>query len=295
MCVLICACARCVCLVFRLRFGAFSPPPTSVTEALRETESGRGTVGRRAARWALGAVVCLFGPAARTCWGEWRDRDWGVVKGVVHVEEWGRGVVRRSLVLENRETASTCARLSKGRVSRVSPGYARAGRAALSFFWASPLALSGRVRLYLGTCPACPVCSLTLLSPHSSLHLCPLSAFSPTLPVPRPAHHPAMHTRSRLSHTPRTARDTHMCVNVCSASPKLSWQLLFEKIGNMTVHVASPLPATHSRARSGTGTEVHPLSGGRARLRLARSPLQEGAQPSVQARWRGWLCDRGLI
>lgn len=68
------------------------------------------------------------------------------------------------------------------------------------------------------------------------------------------------------------------------------------KILSMTVLVASPLPATHSRARSGTSTtEVHPLSCRCAGLRLARSPLQEGAQPSVQACWRGRLCDRGLI
>ena len=215
-----------------------------------------------------------------------------MVKGVV--EEWGLGG-RPGVSCSRPATASTCARLSKGRVSRVSRV-----RARLSFGGVSRCrSLAGRATLPRHTCPACPVCSLTLLSPHSSLHLCPLSAFSPTLPVPRPAHHPAVHTHhthtsDETHRTPETgdrARHTH----VCSASPKLSWQLLFEKIGNMTVHVASPLPATHSRARSGTGTEVHPLSGGRARLRLARSPLQEGAQPSVQARWRGWLCDRGLI
>ena len=73
------------------------------------------------------------------------DRDWGAVKGVV--EEWGLGS-SRSLVLSRPATASTCARLSKGRVSlgsRVSrhAGRARGARAALFF---GRLSLSRGVR-----------------------------------------------------------------------------------------------------------------------------------------------------
>ena len=214
MCVLICVCALCVFGV-SFKVWSFSPPPTSVTETLRDRER---TVGRRAARWAVAWASWAQSRGPRA-WAQGIDRDWGVVKGVV--EEWGLGG-RPGVSCSRPATASTCARLSKGRVSLGSRVSRHAGRA--------PVARAARARLsFLGvsrsrgacetlprrTCPACPVCSLTLLSPHSSLHLCPLSAFSPTLPVPRPAHHPARygflcaHTPDTLTHT---ARDTHTCV-----------------------------------------------------------------------------------
>ena len=216
VCVNMCVCALCVFGV-SFKVWSFSPPPTSVTET-RDPERQRALSGR----WA---DALLAGPSrGRWAWvgAQWActllgsgDRDWGVVKGVV--EELGLGG-RPGVSCSRPATASTCARLSKGRVSLGCRGTRLAGRARGALFYSFlgvSRSLAGRATLPRRTCPACPVCSLTLLSPHSSLHLCPLSAFSPTLPVPRPAHHPARygflcaHTPDTLTHT---ARDTHTCV-----------------------------------------------------------------------------------
>ena len=69
-------------------------------------------------------------------------------------------------------------------------------------------------RVRVGTCPACPVCSLTLLSPHSSLHLC-LRFLSdspgPASRAPRDAH--LLYRYRALTHTgAREPRGHRTCV-----------------------------------------------------------------------------------